>query len=69
MEIHDIKDKNITLTPFLLKGRPKFTRLDMSAVSIMRGVVLFAYGLENANILKHCSLNGYYVFLNNCITI
>ena len=28
---------------YLLKGRPKFTRRDMSPASIMRGVVLFAF--------------------------
>ena len=49
---------------FLLKGRPKFTRLDMTQVSIMRGVVLFAYGKDNALKLKECGLKGYYVALN-----
>ena len=49
---------------FLLKGRPKFTRLDMTEVSIMRGVVLFAYGKDNALKLKECGLKGYYVPLN-----
>ena len=49
---------------FLLKGRPKFTRLDMTEVSIMRGVVLFAYGKDNALKLKDCGLKGYYVSLN-----
>ena len=49
---------------FLLKGRPKFTRLDMTEVSIMRGVVLFAYGKDNALKLKECGLKGYYVALN-----
>ena len=46
---------------YLLKGRPKFTRMDMSPVSIMRGVVLFAYGEQNCQALKNCQLNGYYV--------
>ena len=50
---------------FLLKGRPKFTRMDMSPVSIMRGVVLFAYGEENANILKNSLLVGSYVSFKN----
>lgn len=49
---------------FLLKGRPKFTRMDMSDVSIMRGVVLFAYGSENNELLKNCKLVGRYVALN-----
>ena len=48
---------------YLLKGRPKFTRMDMSPVSIMRGVVLFAYGEQNCQALKNCQLNGYYVGL------
>jgi len=50
---------------YLLKGRPKFTRMDMSPVSIMRGVVLFAYGEQNCQALKNCQLNGYYVGLQN----
>lgn len=50
---------------FLLKGRPKFTRLDMSPVSIMRGVVLFAYGSNNAEVLKSCKLDGTYIHLDN----
>ena len=49
---------------FLLKGRPKFTRMDMTDVSIMRGVVLFAYGSENNELLKNCELVGRYVALN-----
>ena len=49
---------------FLLKGRPKFTRMDMTDVSIMRGVVLFAYGSENNELLKNCELVGIYVGLN-----
>lgn len=49
----------------LLKGRPKFMRLDMSQVSIMRGVVLFAFGESNAAILKECSIEGFYINLNN----
>jgi hypothetical protein len=49
---------------FLLKGRPKFTRMDFSKVSIMRGVVLFAYGLENKEMLKNCKLDGYFVELD-----
>lgn len=49
---------------YMLKGRPKFMRLDMSKVSIMRGVVLFAYGKDNAQKLKECGLDGYYVALN-----
>lgn len=49
---------------YMLKGRPKFMRLDMSKVSIMRGVVLFAYGKDNAQKLKECGLGGYYVALN-----
>ena len=48
---------------YLLKGRPKFTRMDMSPVSIMRGVVLFAYGNDNCKALQNCKLNGYYVGL------
>lgn len=50
---------------YLLKGRPKFTRMDMTPVSIMRGVVLFAYGEHNCQSLKNCQLNGYYVGLKN----
>lgn len=49
---------------FLLKGRPKFTRMDMTDVSIMRGVVLFAYGIESNELLKNCQLVGRYVALN-----
>jgi len=49
---------------YLLKGRPKFMRLDMSKVSIMRGVVLFAFGKDNAIKLKECGLDGYFVSLN-----
>ena len=49
---------------FLLKGRPKFTRVDMTDVSIMRGVVLFAYGIESNELLKNCQLVGRYVALN-----
>ena len=49
---------------YLLKGRPKFTRMDMSPVSIMRGVVLFAYGIESNELLKNCKLFGRYVALN-----
>ena len=43
-----------------IKGRPKFMRLDMSEVSIMRGVVLFAYGKENAIKLKDSEIEGYF---------
>ena len=50
---------------YLLKGRPKFTRMDMSPVSIMRGVVLFAYGEQNCEALKNCQLTGRYVCLSN----
>ena len=49
---------------YLLKGRPKFMRLDMSKVSIMRGVVLFAFGKDNAIKLKGSGLDGYFVSLN-----
>ena len=49
---------------YLLKGRPKFMRLDMSKVSIMRGVVLFAFGKENVIKLKECGLDGYFISLN-----
>ena len=49
---------------FLLKGRPKFTRMDMTDVSIMRGVILFAYGIESNELLKNCQLVGRYVALN-----
>lgn len=48
---------------YLLKGRPKFTRLDGSRVSIMRGVVLFSYGAYDSNILKNCKLDGAYIKL------
>jgi hypothetical protein len=47
----------------MLKGRPKFTRMDGSRVSIMRGVVLFAYGEEDAFALQTCGLSGKYVRL------
>ncbi len=48
---------------FFLEGRPKFTRMDYSPVSIMRGVVLFAYGEECDTMLKKCNLKGRYVRL------
>ena len=48
---------------FLLKGRPKFMRLDGSRVSIMRGVVLFAFGESNASDLEVCELEGKYINL------
>lgn len=51
---------------YFLKGRPKFTRMDMTPVSIMRGVVLFAYGNYNSEMLKcmsPCDLDGYHVNL------
>jgi hypothetical protein len=41
-----------------LKGRPKFTRLDYSKVSIMRGVILVAYGENNFISLKNSGLDG-----------
>ena len=47
----------------LLKGRPKFTRMDMSSVSIMRGVVLFSYGSNNNELLKSSNLDGVYINL------
>lgn len=50
---------------FFLKWRPKFTRLDMSPVSIMRGVVMFAYWKNNCNLLKYSWLNWFYISLNN----
>ena len=50
---------------FLLKGRPKFTRMDMTKVSIMRGVVLFAYGDMNCHSLSNCNLDGIYINLKN----
>lgn len=48
---------------FFLKGRPKFMRLDKSRVSIMRDVVLIAYGEYNSEILSKCDLAGYFVKL------
>lgn len=49
---------------FLLKGRPKFMRLDGSRVSIMRGVVLFAYGEYDYHMLQRCSSNGVFIDLS-----
>lgn len=48
---------------FLIKKRPKFMRLDGTRVSIMRGVVLFAYGKENSDILASSTLDGHHVWL------
>jgi DNA N-6-adenine-methyltransferase (Dam) len=47
----------------LLKGRPKFTRMDMSRVSIMRGVVLFAYGNDNSEALRLSGIEGEHFYL------
>ena len=41
-----------------LKGRPKFMRLDYSKVSIMRGLMLVAYGKNNYSSLEKCGLAG-----------
>lgn len=41
-----------------LKGRPKFMRLDYSKVSIMRGLMLVAYGENNYKSLEKCGLAG-----------
>ena len=50
---------------FLLEGRPKFMRMDYSRVSIMRGVVLFAYGDICDSMLKKCQLKGVYIKLKD----
>ena len=47
----------------LLKGRPKFTNKNFENVQIMRGVVLFAFGKENTEILKNCDLAGLFISL------
>lgn len=45
---------------FFLRGRPKFTRMDYTPVSIMRGVVLFAYGEKCDAMLRNTKLDGFY---------
>lgn len=48
-----------------LDGRPKFTRMDYSRVSIMRGVLLFAYGHDCDLMLQNTKLKGVYVKLKD----
>ena len=61
---HEYGLKKATSVLFL-EGRPKFTRMDYSRVSIMRGVVLFAYGDECDLMLKNTELKGVYVKLKD----
>lgn len=43
---------------FFLRKRPKFLRRNLTEFSIMRGVVLVAYGEENSEKLRLCGLYG-----------
>jgi hypothetical protein len=44
-----------------MNGRPKFTRIDGSVFSIMRGVVLVAYGIKNFFLLETSGIDGCYI--------